>query len=74
MASMVEEQTATTTERSHNVTEAAAGAVEIARNVDSVAAAIQQTPAGGASAAGDAAQELSRMAAELQERVGHHTR
>jgi methyl-accepting chemotaxis protein len=38
-----------------------------------LAAAIQQTTA-GASAAGDAAQELSRMATELQGLVGRYTR
>ena len=68
IASAVEEQTATTTEMSRSVTEAATGSGEIAQNIVGVA-----TAAGTASDVvaqmGTAVQELAMMASDLRERV-----
>lgn len=69
IAGAVEEQTATSNEIGRNLVEAATGSSEIAHNVESVADAARTTTAG----AGDtqrAAQELARMAVELQQLVG----
>ena len=65
IASAVEEQTATTGEISRSVTEAAKGSTEIAQNVSGVAQAARSTTE-GASNAKAAADELSRIACDLQ--------
>jgi methyl-accepting chemotaxis protein len=65
----VEEQTATTNEISHNVTEAAAGSSEIARNIAGVATAAEATAKGAADSQA-AALDLSAMASELKQLVG----
>ena len=69
IASAVEEQTATTGEISRNVAEAAKGSSEIAQNITGVAQAATSTTEGIASTR-TAAEELARMAAELQNVVG----
>lgn len=68
IATSVEEQTATTNEISHNVTEAATGGAEIARNINGVAVAAETT-AKGATDGQMAALELSSMADDLQKLV-----
>jgi methyl-accepting chemotaxis protein len=68
IASAVEEQTATTGEISRNVTEAAKGSDEIARNVTGVAQAAQSTTE-GASNTKSSADELAKIAQELQKLV-----
>jgi methyl-accepting chemotaxis protein len=68
IASAVEEQTATTAEISRNVGEAALGSREIAQNVMGVAQAAQSTTEGAANTKA-AAEELARMAVELQQLV-----
>jgi methyl-accepting chemotaxis protein len=68
IASAVEEQTATTGEISRNVTEAAKGSNEIAQNVSGVAKAAQSTTEGAANTKGSA-DELSRLAVDLQKLV-----
>ncbi len=68
IASAVEEQTATTAEISRNVGEAALGSREIAQNVMGVAQAAHSTTAGAANTK-SAAEELARMAVELQHLV-----
>ncbi len=72
IASAVEEQTATTNEMSRNVAEAARGSNEIAANIGSVASAAQNTME-GVSSTREAAGELARMAAALQELVEKFT-
>jgi methyl-accepting chemotaxis protein len=69
IASAVEEQTVTTREIGRNVTEAAKGSAEIARNISGVAEAARNTST-GAHRADAAARELSRMAAEVTQLVG----
>ena len=72
IASAVEEQTATTQEMSRNVTEAASGSGEIAANITGVAAAsASTTEAVGQSRV--AVEELSRMAADLQQQISRFT-
>jgi methyl-accepting chemotaxis protein len=68
IASAVEEQTATTSEISRNVNEAAHGSTEIARNIGGVAQAAKNTTL-GASDTEKAAMELARLAAALQRTV-----
>jgi methyl-accepting chemotaxis protein len=68
IATAVEEQTATTNEISHNVTEAATGGSEIARNINGVATAAEST-AKGASDSQMAALELSGMSQEIHKLV-----
>ena len=68
IASAVEEQTATTAEISRSVSEAAIGSREIAHNVLGVAQAATST-ASGASHTKDSADELAKMAAQLQRLV-----
>ena len=68
IASAVEEQTATTTEISRNVHEAAKGSEEIANNISGVAQAAQDTSA-GISRNQAAANQLADMSAELQKLV-----
>jgi methyl-accepting chemotaxis protein len=69
IASAVEEQTATTNEIARNVGEAAKGSSQIAENIVSVATAAKGTTEGTTNTQ-KAAQELARMAAELQRLVG----
>lgn len=68
IASAVEEQTATTGEISRNVAEAATGSREIAHNVTGVATAAKNTTEGAANTR-SSADELSRIALELQNLV-----
>jgi methyl-accepting chemotaxis protein len=68
IASAVEEQTATTAEISRNVGEAALGSREIAQNVMGVAQAARSTTE-GASNTKISADELAKMAVELQRLV-----
>lgn len=68
IASAVEEQTATTTEISRNVGEAALGSREIAQNVMGVAQAARSTTEGAANTK-SSADELARLAVELQRLV-----
>jgi methyl-accepting chemotaxis protein len=69
IASAVEEQTATTGEISRNVAEAAKGSSEIAQNITGVAQAAHSTTE-GASNTKASADELSRIAMDLQKLVG----
>jgi len=68
IASAVEEQTATTHEISRNVSEAAKGSSEIASNITGVAQAARSTTE-GASNTKISADELSRLALDLQKLV-----
>ncbi len=68
IASAVEEQTATTGEISRNVAEAAKGSSEIARNITGVAEAARSTTEGAANTK-SSADELSRLAVDLQKLV-----
>lgn len=70
IASAVEEQAATTNEMSRNVTDAARGGSEIARNIAGVAETAQSATT-DAEQTQAATQELARMAAELQQLVSH---
>ncbi|MCU4186896.1 HAMP domain-containing protein [Acidiferrimicrobium sp. IK] len=65
IASAVEEQSATTNEIGRNVTEAASGSSEIARNIATVAGTALETTSGALSTR-QAADELARMASELE--------
>jgi methyl-accepting chemotaxis protein len=69
IASAVEEQTATTGEISRNVSEAAKGSREIAQNITVVAQAARGTTE-GASNTKSSADELSKIAVDLQKLVG----
>jgi len=69
IATAVEEQSATTTEMSRNVAEAAKGSGEVAKNIAGVATAAQSTSA-GADESHKAAQSLAQMSTELRELVG----
>jgi methyl-accepting chemotaxis protein len=72
IASAVEEQTATTSEMSRSVQEAAGGTGEIALNITGVSTAADSTT----QALGQtriAVDELSRMAADLRTTVGRFT-
>ena len=72
IASAVEEQTATTSEISRSVAEAANGAGNIATNIAGVASAAQAADTGvGQSQA--SAQELARMSEELRQTVAQFT-
>ena len=72
IASAVEEQTATTNEIGHSVAEAAKGVGDISRNIGGVALAAKNTTQ-GASDTQKASQELSHMAAQLQQVVSRFT-
>ncbi len=72
IASAVEEQTATANEMGRNVAEAARGSEEITSNITAVASAAQSTTV-GATNTQQAAGELSRMAADLQQLVSRFT-
>jgi methyl-accepting chemotaxis protein len=65
IASMVEEQTATTNEMSRNVQEAAAGSIQIAEKTAEVAKAAVSAKQ-GADDTGVSARELSKMSMDLQ--------
>jgi methyl-accepting chemotaxis protein len=65
IASAVEEQTATTNEIARNVSEAAKATTDIAKNI-SVVALNAQTTTTGATNTSQAANELARMAVDLQ--------
>ena len=68
IASAVEEQTATTTEMSRSVTEAAGGAGQIAENISGVSGAAESTTQ-ALTQTRTAVDELSRMAADLRTSV-----
>jgi len=70
IASAVEEQNTTTHEISRNVGEAARGSQAIVHNITAVAEAAKNTSM-GADDTQTAAEELSRMAADLQNQVRH---
>jgi methyl-accepting chemotaxis protein len=72
IASGVEEQTATTAEIAHSVTEAATGSGEIAERIAGIAAAVQQT-AIASTASHERADELALMAERLKQIVGRFT-
>jgi len=65
IASAVEEQSATTNEMSRNVAEASKGVSEISENIAGVSTAAAETTQ-GSSQTKDAADELSRLAVDLQ--------
>jgi methyl-accepting chemotaxis protein len=65
IASAVEEQSATTNEMTRNVTEAAKGVGEISQNISGVSTAAEETTQ-GSSQTKDAANELSKLAIDLQ--------
>ena len=65
IASAVEEQAATTAEINRNVSEAATGSTEIAKNIKSVADAAKSTTE-GASNSQQAASDLSKIAVDLE--------
>jgi methyl-accepting chemotaxis protein len=71
IASMVEEQTATTNEMSRNVQEAAAGSIEIAENTAGVASAAESTKQ-GADDTGLASKELSKMSMTMQNLISDY--
>jgi serine/threonine protein kinase len=68
IASAVEQQSATTSEISRNLAEAALGSAGITKTISSVAEAAGHTTAGAAETQ-KSAQSLERMAAELQDLV-----
>jgi methyl-accepting chemotaxis protein len=72
IASAVEEQTATTTEMSRSVAEAATGSGEIAVNITGVAAA-SSTSSQTVGQMGDAVADLARMSEDLRGRVSRFT-
>ena len=72
IASGVEEQTATTAEIAHSVTEAATGSGEIAERIAGIAAAVQQTAIASTSSH-EQADELALMAEKLKQIVGRFT-
>jgi len=69
IASGVEEQTATTAEIAHAISEAATGSREIAERIAGIAAAVQETAAASLSSR-EGADELAEMSDELQNVVG----
>jgi methyl-accepting chemotaxis protein len=71
IASAVEEQTATTGEISRNVAEAARASGEIAQNITGVAQAARSTSEGAGNTK-SSADELSRIAIDLQRLVAQH--
>ncbi|MBT3511251.1 MAG: PAS domain-containing protein [Nitrospina sp.] len=68
IASAVEEQSATTNEMTRNVSEAAKGVGEISQNIAGVSTASEETTQ-GSSQTKDAANELSKLAVDLQSLV-----
>ena len=71
IASAVEEQTATTSEMSRNVNDAATGSGEIAANITGVASAAQTT-SGVVAQSGEAVGELARMASDLRAQAARY--
>ncbi len=69
IATAVEEQSTTTNEIGRSAAEAAKGTAEIAQNITGVVRVAQNTTA-GANETRNAAEELSRMATDLQKLVG----
>lgn len=69
IASAVEEQSATTNEMSRNVQDASKGVSEISQNIAGVSTAAEETTQ-GSSQTKDAANELSKLAVDLQGLVG----
>ncbi len=69
IAAAVEQQTATTSEISRSVTEAAAGSGEIAETIAGVAGSAMQTTQ-GVGRSTSAVEELARMSVDLRELVG----
>ncbi|WP_246056740.1 methyl-accepting chemotaxis protein, partial [Cellulomonas cellasea] len=69
IASAVEEQTATTTEMSRSVAEAATGSGDIAANITGVASSAASASS-VVSRTNDQVADLARMSAELREQVG----
>jgi methyl-accepting chemotaxis protein len=69
IASAVEEQTATTTEMSRNIAQAASSSVDIAANIATISAAAQSTTSGVIDTRA-ATEELSKMSNELRTLVG----
>ena len=72
IASAVEEQTATTSEMSRSVQEAAGGTTEIASNITGVSTAAESTTQ-ALTQTRTAVDELARMAADLRTNVGRFT-
>ncbi|MGA2571384.1 MAG: methyl-accepting chemotaxis protein [Terracidiphilus sp.] len=72
IASAVEEQTVTTNEIGRSVTEAAQGVNEIAKNIGGVADSARHTTQ-GANDTNTASQELTQMAARLQQAISGFT-
>jgi methyl-accepting chemotaxis protein len=72
IASAVEEQTATTSEVTRNVSNAAAGAKDISDNVNGVAQAAQTTAA-AVTESQTATEDLARMSSELKQLVAQFT-
>jgi methyl-accepting chemotaxis protein len=72
IASAVEEQTATTTEMSRNVTQVAAGSDDISRQITTVAQNAATTST-GIGQAQHAAERLTQLSAELRRAVAHFT-
>jgi methyl-accepting chemotaxis protein len=70
IATAVEEQSATTSEMSRNVAEAAKGSGEVARNIAGVAQAAQSTSS-GATDSQKAARALAQMSIDLRGLVAH---
>jgi methyl-accepting chemotaxis protein len=68
IATAVEEQSATTSEMSRNVAEAAKGSGEVSKNITGVAEAAQSTSS-GATESQKAAEHLAEMSTELRELV-----
>jgi len=69
IATAVEEQSATTSEMSRNLTEAAKGSGDVAQNIHGVAEAAQNT-SHGATDSQKAAKSLAEMSTQLRELVG----
>ena len=72
IASAVEEQTATTTEMSRNVTQAATGSVHISEQITAVAREAQTTTA-GIGQAQQAADQLAQLSTQLRQAIDHFT-
>jgi methyl-accepting chemotaxis protein len=69
IATAVEEQSATTSQMSRNLTEAAKGSSEVAQNIHGVTEAAQNT-SHGATDSQKAAKSLAEMSTQLRELVG----
>lgn len=72
IASAVEEQSVTTAEIGRNVEEAASGTQVIASSINEVATAAEDTRS-STDGTKESAEEMARMAAELNELVGHYS-